>query len=44
MAMAEQVMDRRIARTRATLQHALNSLILKKELRGDHHHGHLRRG
>jgi AcrR family transcriptional regulator len=30
MAMAEQVMDRRIARTRATLQHALNSLILKK--------------
>jgi AcrR family transcriptional regulator len=30
MAMAEQGMDRRIARTRATLQHALNSLILKK--------------
>ncbi|MDB5606246.1 MAG: Transcriptional regulator [Bradyrhizobium sp.] len=30
MAMAEQVMDRRIARTRATPQHGLNFLILKK--------------
>ena len=30
MAMAEQVMDRRIARTRATLRHALNFPILKK--------------
>jgi AcrR family transcriptional regulator len=30
MAMAKHAMDRRIARTRAMLQHALNSLILKK--------------
>lgn len=28
--MAKPAMDRRVARTRATLQHALNSLILKK--------------
>jgi AcrR family transcriptional regulator len=30
MAMAKKPMDRRIARTRGMLQHALNSLILKK--------------
>jgi AcrR family transcriptional regulator len=30
MAMTKPAMDRRIVRTRATLQHALNSLILKK--------------
>ena len=30
MAIAKDVMDRRIARSRATLQHALNSLIPKK--------------
>src|SRR5882724_1787560 len=30
MALAEQAIDRRVARTRAMLQHALNSLILKK--------------
>ena len=30
MPMAKHAMDRRIVRTRATLQHALNSLILKK--------------
>src|SRR5882672_1464119 len=30
MAIIEQAIDRRVARTRATLQHALSSLILKK--------------
>jgi AcrR family transcriptional regulator len=30
MAMTKYVMDRRIARTRAMLQHAMNSLIMKK--------------
>src|SRR5882672_4756996 len=41
--MARKPIDRRILRTRAVLQHALNSLILKKGIRGDHYQGYLRR-